>query len=101
MKRFLRQWLGVDKLIHQDRFEELQKQFLKVKELAEELNYWGQVKEGSTLHLLGTHLKAIEDYLKIDIKYEWQNDPARLPEPHPQVKVWKAYKKENRKTLSK
>jgi hypothetical protein len=93
MKNLVKKWLGIDKLIHENRFEELLKQFIEIKKLTDELNYWGQVKEGSTLHLLGTHLKAIEDYLKIDITFEWQDDPTRLPEPHPQIKVWKAYKR--------
>lgn len=93
MKRFLRKWLGIDECATYYQHCEMIKQVSEIKKKLEQLDEFGQLPENSNLYHIIKRLVAIQDYLKLDIKWEWQNDPARLPEPHPQVKVWKAYKK--------
>jgi len=51
------------------------------------------VPENTYIGMLGQELKAIKDYLKIDIKWHYEDDPDYpKPEPH-QIKVWQAEKR--------
>ena len=50
--------------------------------------------ENSYLGIALKNLKAIIDYLDIEIKWEWKDDPSFPPVKQKQIRVWKAEKKQ-------
>ena len=48
--------------------------------------------ENALISLIGKHLRAIEDYLEIEIKWDYEKDPSYL-EPLPrEIRVFRAVK---------
>ncbi len=50
------------------------------------------VNEKYILNKVFQHLRAIEEYLKIEVKPEWIDDPSAEPRMHPKIKIYKAHK---------
>lgn len=96
MKNLIRKWLGINRCVTYDEYCELIKRIEAIKVKTEQLDEFGPLPENSNLYHIINRLIAIQEYLKLDIKWEWQNDPNRLPEPHPQIKVWKAYERKTK-----
>ena len=51
------------------------------------------IPENTYLSYFGKCLKAIEDYLKIKIVWEWEDDPNFPPQEPRKRRVWRAIKK--------
>ena len=101
MKRFLRKWLGVDECATYYQHCEMIKQMSELREKLKQFDLGAAIPENSNFYQVVNRLVAIQEYLKLNIEWHWENDPSRLPEPHPQIRVWKAYKRGKNKTLSK
>lgn len=93
MRNLLRKWLGIDECATFYQHCEMIKQVSELRDKLKQFDQGAAIPENSNFYQVVNRLIAIQEYLNLDINWEWQNDPARLPEPHPQVKVWKAYKK--------
>jgi len=68
-----------------------------IKELQErprcfELNKGDFLDDKYVLARTVMHVKAIEDYLKLDVKREYIDDPQSLPREIPKILSYKAYK---------
>jgi hypothetical protein len=53
---------------------------------------WDYFPEDSAILRILTDLKAIKDYLKIEIKWHWEDDPNYYPPQPKQIRIWRAEK---------
>jgi hypothetical protein len=53
------------------------------------------IPEDSVLSYMGNHLRAIEDFLNLEVQWHWEDSLDYLESPRPQIKKWKAVKKVN------
>lgn len=49
-------------------------------------------EDSCILHLY-QELRAIKDYLKIDVRWQWEDDPNQPPPKPKQIRVWRAEKR--------
>ena len=80
----------------EDKIQILEKQIKETKEETKEIKCFqlGEIiPEGTYLELISQYLKAIMDYLNIEIRWEWKDDPNYLEPPKKQIRVWRAFKK--------
>jgi hypothetical protein len=50
------------------------------------------IPENTILHLAMQHLKAIQKYLGVNVKWHWEDDRAAGLAVLPQIRVWEAVK---------
>ncbi len=93
MKNLIRKWLGINDCATYYQHYEMVKQVSELRYKLKQFDQGAAIPENSTFYQVVNRLVAIQEYLKLNIDWEWQNDPSRLPEPHPQIKVWRAVKK--------
>ena len=93
MKNILRKWLGIDECATFYQHCEMIKQVSELKDKLKQFDQGAAIPENSNFYQVVNRLIAIQEYLKLDINWEWENDPSRLPEPHPRIRVWKAHKR--------
>lgn len=55
------------------------------------------VPENTYIAMFSTQIEAIKEYLKLDIVWNWADDPNIAPPEHPKIRVWKAVKKSKKK----
>ena len=55
------------------------------------------IPEDSAMLRIFNELKAIKDYLKIEVKWHFENDPCYFPPQPKQIRVWRAEKIKHKK----
>ena len=59
-------------------------------------NVGDSLPDNSVLNAVCKVVRALEEYLKVEIKWEWEDDPMFLKPEHPKRRVWRAYRKTNK-----
>lgn len=102
MKKIIKKWLGITDLENEKvgnvQQSQLEKRVIKLEEKIDKVNCLranDYVSEDLMLYKIVGWLRAIADYLKIDIKEEMVEDKSYWKPEVPKMKVWKAKSKPN------
>jgi hypothetical protein len=52
--------------------------------------------ESSLLSFIANDIKAIKEYLKVEVLWHWEDDPNYPPVEQPQIRVWRAEKRRSK-----